>query len=63
MPYEILFGKSPSYDYLRVFGCLNYFNQKMKDPNKFQERALRGIFIGYPFGRKAWKIMDLETVI
>ncbi|CAH9108163.1 unnamed protein product, partial [Cuscuta europaea] len=44
-PFEMLFGKVPSYDHLRVFGCLAYgHDNKRKD--KFSERGSPGIFIG-----------------
>ncbi|CAH9126270.1 unnamed protein product [Cuscuta epithymum] len=55
----MLFGKIPSYDHLRVFGCLVYaHDNKRKD--KFSERESPCIFIGYPYGQKAYKVFDLK---
>ncbi|CAH9141419.1 unnamed protein product [Cuscuta epithymum] len=58
-PFEMLFGKVPSYDHLRVFGCLVYaHDNKRKD--KFAERGSPCIFIGYPHGQKAYRVFDLQ---
>ena len=59
-PYEILFNISPSYDTFRGFGCLCYaFNIKSKR-DKFMSRSRKCIFVGYPRGKKGWKLYDLE---
>ncbi|CAH9129521.1 unnamed protein product [Cuscuta epithymum] len=59
-PFEMLFGKVPSYDHLRVFGCLVYaHDNKRKD--KFSERGSPCIFIGYPNGQKAYRVFDLQN--
>ncbi|CAH9085646.1 unnamed protein product [Cuscuta epithymum] len=58
-PFEMLLGKVPSYDHLRVFGCLVYAHDN-KQKDKFSERGSPGIFIGYPHGQKAYKIFDLQ---
>ncbi|CAH9090143.1 unnamed protein product [Cuscuta epithymum] len=58
-PFEMLFGKLPNYDHLRVFGCLVYaHDNKRKD--KFSERGSPCIFIGYPYGQKAYRVFDLQ---
>ncbi|CAH9098241.1 unnamed protein product [Cuscuta epithymum] len=55
----MLFGKEPYYEHLRVFGCLVYaHNNKRKD--KFGERGSPCIFLGYPYGQKAYKVFDLQ---
>ncbi|CAH9133273.1 unnamed protein product [Cuscuta epithymum] len=58
-PCEMLFGKIPSYEHLRVFGCLVYaHDNKRKD--KFGERGSPCIFLGYPYGQKAYRVFDLR---
>lgn len=60
-PYEMLFRKPPSYDTIRVFGCLCYaYNQRSKG-DKFESRSRKCVFLGYPFGKKGWQMFDLET--
>ena len=44
----------PSYDYLRVFGSLCYAQNRLKDHGKFASRSRGCIFVGYPYGKKAW---------
>jgi hypothetical protein len=60
-PYEVLLHATPSYDHLRVFGCLCYAHNVLHKLHKFDKRAKPGIFIGYPHAQKAYKIFDLET--
>ena len=60
-PYEILFGKVPSYDAIRVFGFLCYAHNQRHKGDKFASRSRKCIFVGYPFGKKGWKLYDLET--
>ena len=60
-PYEILYGKRPSYGMLRTFGCLCYVHTRSRDKVKFGPRSKKCVFVGYPYGKKAWRIFDLET--
>lgn len=62
-PYEILFGKILDYTGLRNFGCLCYAHNMSINRDKFDSRAKKCIFIGYPPGQKAYKLYDLETHI
>ena len=59
-PYELLHGETPSYEYIKVFGSSCYTHKRSRDKDKFGERSRRCIFVGYPFGKKGWKVYDLE---
>ena len=60
-PYEILFNAKPSYDHVKMFGCLCYAHSKPRTKDKFAPRSRKCIFMGYPYGKKGWKVYDLET--
>ena len=60
-PYEVLHGSPPLYDQLRVFGCLCYAHTRPRDRDKFSTRSRKCLFVGYPFGKKAWRLYDLES--
>lgn len=59
-PYELLHGKPPVFDLLRVFSCLCYAHRRARDKGKFGDRGRRCIFVGYPFGTKGWRLFDIE---
>jgi hypothetical protein len=57
-PYRVLHGVEPSYKHLRVLGSLCYAHEKTGD--KMASRSRRCIFVGYPYGKKGWRLYDLE---
>lgn len=59
-PYEVLHGKPPAYDLLRVFGCLCFAHRRGLDKDKFGDRSRKCIFVGYPFGTKGWRLFDID---
>ena len=49
-PYDTLFGSSPSYDLLRVFGCVRFVLLQDHERNKLQSRSRLCYFLGYGIG-------------
>ena len=59
-PYEGLMGLPPSFDELRVFGCLYFAHNQRAKGDKFGPRSRRCVFVGYPNGKKGWKLYDVN---
>ncbi|KAG7572620.1 GAG-pre-integrase domain [Arabidopsis suecica] len=59
-PHEVLFEQSPSFDHLRVFGCLCYAHKGIVIQKKFDERASRCVFLGYLYNQKGWRVFDID---
>ncbi|XP_010473846.1 PREDICTED: uncharacterized protein LOC104753269 [Camelina sativa] len=59
-PYERLYKAKPSYAHLRVFGSLCYAHDQSHKGDKFASRSRRCVFMGYPYGKKGWRLYDLE---
>ncbi|KAK3017685.1 hypothetical protein RJ639_004052 [Escallonia herrerae] len=60
-PFEIIYGQAPEYEHLRVLGSLCFAHIQGKTRDKFSSRSHRCIFVGYPYGKKGWRLYDLET--
>lgn len=60
-PYEKLHGKVPSFDQLKVFGCLVFATVVGPHQRKFDSRARKCIFLGYISGCKGFKLYDLTA--
>lgn len=59
--YEFLFNANPSYDHVKMFGCLYYVHFRPRVKDKFSPRSWKCIFVGYSYGMKGWKVYDLEN--
>ena len=60
-PFEVLFGTKPTYDHIKVFGCLFHAYNLQRQKNKFGPRSRKCVFIGYPYGQKGWRVYDVEN--
>ena len=60
-PFEVFHINKPNYNHLRSFGCLCFVSTLKKDRNKFSPRAKPCVFMGYPYGQKGYKVMDLDS--
>lgn len=56
----MLFGSTPSYAHLKVFGCLCYAHVHDHIRDKFDEWSTKCIFMGYPYGAKHRRVYDIE---
>lgn len=62
-PFEILYGHAPFYKHIRVFGCLAYAHNLDHKRDKFESWSHRCIFVGYLYGKKGWRLYDIEREI
>lgn len=59
--YALLHGSAPTYDSLRIFGSLCYAHYRDRTEDKFANRSRKCIFVGYPHGKNAWRLFDVEN--
>ncbi|XP_075092056.1 uncharacterized protein LOC142172171 [Nicotiana tabacum] len=61
-PYEMLHGKAPKIEHLRIFGCL-YYASVLPREDKFDTRTKKTVFIGYSQTQKGYRLYNLESQI
>ncbi|GJY71727.1 ribonuclease H-like domain-containing protein [Tanacetum coccineum] len=59
IPFTKLHNKPPTYDHLRVFGCLCY--PHISFDHKLQPRSTACVFLGYPALHRGYRCLDLST--
>ena len=57
-PYEVAFGKKPSLQHLRVFGCRAYVMIQKDQRKSLQPHSMACIFLGYSEEIKGWRCYD-----
>ena len=60
-PYELLFKQKPAYAHMRVFGSLCFAATLLNGRKKFDPQGRACVVLGYPFGTKGYKILDLKS--
>lgn len=60
-PYEVVYNKPPDYSHIRIFGSLCYAHNQGRGGDKFSSKSWKCVFMGYPYGKKGWKLYDLTT--
>jgi histone deacetylase 1/2 len=60
-PHESLYHTPPSYDHLRVYGCLCYPNLSTAIPHKLAPRSPPCVFIRYPSEHKGYRCYHIPT--
>jgi hypothetical protein len=60
-PHVALFGSTPSYEHLHVFGCTCYPNIAATTPHKLAPRSTLCVFLGYFTDQKCYRRVYLST--
>jgi len=54
-------GRKPSAKHLRVFGSICYIHVLDQRKHKFEDKTIRGIFLGYSTQSKGYRVYNLQT--
>jgi hypothetical protein len=60
-PHVALFGSTPSYEHLRIFGCTCYPNIVATAPYKLTSWSTQCVILGYSVDYKGYMCLDLST--
>ncbi|PKU87466.1 Retrovirus-related Pol polyprotein from transposon TNT 1-94 [Dendrobium catenatum] len=61
IPYQIIHGRTPTYDHLRTFGCLCYPWLRPYNTDKLSPRSQPCVFLGYSSQQKGYKCFNSST--
>ncbi|KAH9510576.1 hypothetical protein DERF_009098 [Dermatophagoides farinae] len=56
--YEKFFGRKPSYDHLKTYGCVAYYHQPKHLRNKLEETSVKMMFLGYTNSTVNYRLLD-----
>ncbi|KAJ6808143.1 uncharacterized protein M6B38_168670 [Iris pallida] len=62
-PYELWFDRTPNAPYFKIFGCKCFILNTKDSLSKFNEKADKGIFLGYAAKSKGYRIFNKRTMI
>lgn len=60
-PYERLLNRKPEYEHLRIIGCLCYAFNTDRKLDKFGEKGVRCVLVGYANEQKGYRVFDLQN--
>lgn len=60
-PFELLHGHTSSYAHIKIFGYLAFAHDHDLPKDKFRTRSRPCVFTGYPFGKKEWRLYDIQN--
>lgn len=60
-PYEAWYGRKPSLQFLRIFGCLCFSYVPHIKRDKLDKKVALGIFVGYSNVSKAYRVYQPQT--
>jgi hypothetical protein len=60
-PHLAMFGSTPSYEHMHIFGCTCYPNTVATAPHKLSPCFTRCVFLGYSADHKGYRCLDLST--
>lgn len=61
-PYEKLHEEVPTYEHLKVFGCLAFGKDPSCHNDKFAARGYPSVFVGYPSLQKGFRLLNLVSM-
>lgn len=60
-PLEKLHNKPLDYSDFKPFGCIAFVSTLLRNRTKFEDRAEKGIFLGYEMGMKGYRIYSFKS--